>query len=113
MTNNSHQWIALPQNGSYVLVESKDILYCASDGNYSTIFLQDGNKYVACRKLKEMEALLPEESFVRIHHTFIVSLFHVKKYHKGDGGQVELSNGLKLGVSRRKKQDFLNRLIVI
>ena len=113
MLAETQQWIALPQNGSYTLVNEKDILYCESDGNYSTIYLQNGSKCVACRKLKEMEALLPKECFVRIHHTYIVNLCHVRKYYKGDGGQVELSTGRKLDVSRRKKQDFLARLIMV
>ncbi|HFA52078.1 MAG TPA: LytTR family transcriptional regulator [Bacteroidetes bacterium] len=107
------KWIALPQNGGYVLSDVKDILYCESDGNYSTVYMQDGSRHLACRKLKEMEARLPKECFVRIHHGYLVNLFHVKKYHRGDGGQVELSNGLRLDVSRRKKQAFLERLIVV
>ena len=107
------KWIALPQNGSYVLSDVNDILYCESDGNYTTIYINDGSKYVACRKLKDMEALLPREYFVRIHHGYLVNLFHVIKYYKGDGGQVELKNGLRLDVSRRKKSDFLERLIVV
>ncbi|MEO1259007.1 MAG: LytTR family DNA-binding domain-containing protein [Bacteroidota bacterium] len=107
------KWIALPQNGGYQLSDVRNVLYCESDGNYSKVYLKGGGRHVACRKLKDIEALLPTEYFVRIHHCYLVNLMHVKKYHKGDGGQVELTNGLRLDVSRRKKADFMARLIVV
>ncbi|HFA48870.1 MAG TPA: LytTR family transcriptional regulator [Bacteroidetes bacterium] len=111
--HHAQRWIALPQNGSFVLTDIRDIMYCEADGNYTMIFLKNGGKYLACRKLGDVEKLLPATCFVRIHHAHLVNLCHVRKYHKGDGGQVELRNGIKLDVSRRKKQGFMERLIVV
>jgi len=50
---------------------------------------------------------LPAQLFVRIHHSHIINLAQVKKYFKGDGGQVELKDGTRVDVSRRKKDEFL------
>ena len=113
MNNLPLKWIALPENGGYLLSDVRDVMYCESDGNYSMVYLKGGGRHVACRKLKDMGALLPTEYFVRIHHSFLVNLMHVKRYHKGDGGYVELKNGKRLDVSRRKKANFLSRLIVV
>ena len=106
-------WIALPQNGGYIIKDVRKVTHCESDGNYSIIHTEEGGRYTVCRKLKEIEAMLPARCFVRIHHCFLVNLCHVKKYHKGEGGQVELKNDKRLDVSRRKKQGFLDRLIMI
>lgn len=107
------KWIALPQNGGYLLHNVQDVLYCESDGNYTTVYVQDGHRYVACKKLKDIECLLPKDAFIRIHHRYVVNLFHVKKYHKGDGGRIELKNGQCLDVSRRKKAVFLKKIIIV
>lgn len=107
------QWIALPQNGGYIITDVREVMYCKSDGNYTIVYASSGEKYTICRKLKEVESLLPNAFFVRIHHGVLVNLFFVRKYHRGDGGEVELKNGLRMDVSRRKKKDFMDRLIVV
>ena len=57
---------------------------------------------------KILEQQLEPVGFCRIHHEYLVNMDHVTKYHKGDGGEVELSNGEKLAVSRSRKV-FLNK----
>ncbi|MEO7265961.1 MAG: LytTR family DNA-binding domain-containing protein, partial [Ferruginibacter sp.] len=58
----------------------------------------------------EYDRLLEDSGFIRIHKSFLVNLLHVKEYLRGEGGSVILSNGKELEVSRRKKEDFLNKM---
>ncbi|OQD44087.1 LytR/AlgR family response regulator transcription factor [Croceivirga radicis] len=101
--------ITINTDGKLLFLESDEIMYAESDGNYSTLYLQDGQKLVLTKKLKEVNAILPENSFFRIHNSFIVNLGKIKEYLKTDG-YVILKSGHKIPVSRQKKSDFLDLL---
>ncbi|MBW7840655.1 MAG: LytTR family transcriptional regulator, partial [Chitinophagaceae bacterium] len=66
--------------------------------------------WTVTRLLKEFDELLTPYSFFRVHHSYLINLNHLKKYIKGDGGQVVLSNGDTLDVSRRRKDEFIKAL---
>ncbi|MFD0796045.1 LytR/AlgR family response regulator transcription factor [Maribacter chungangensis] len=101
--------ITLNTDGKLIFLESDEILYAESDGNYSTVFLSDGHKIVLTKKLKEVNALLPEDSFFRIHNSYIINLNKIKEFLKTDG-YVVLKSNHKIPVSRQKKSDFLDLL---
>ena len=86
-----------------------DIIYVESDGNYSTLFLADHKKLVITKKLKEVDALLPEHYFFRIHNSYIINLGKIKAFIKNEGYVVMDSNH-KIPVARQRKSDFLEKL---
>ena len=101
--------ITINTDGKLVFLNSDDILYAESDGNYSTIFPTDGQKILLTKKLKEVNTLLPENSFFRIHNSYIINLNKIKEFLKTDG-YVVLESNHKIPVSRQKKSDFLDML---
>lgn len=101
--------ITLNTDGKLIFLESDEILYAESDGNYSTIFLTDGQKIVLTKKLKEVNTILPKDSFFRIHNSYIINLNKIKAFLKTDG-YVILKSNHKIPVSRQKKSDFLDLL---
>ncbi len=104
-----HKKITINTDGKLMFFNSDDILYAESDGNYSTIFLSDGQKILLTKKLKEVNELLPSNSFFRIHNSYIVNLNKIKEFLKTDG-YVILETNHKIPVSRQKKSDFLDLL---
>ena len=104
-----HKRITLNTDGKLLFLENDEILYAESDGNYSTIFLTDGQKIVLTKKLKEVNELLPSDSFFRIHNSYIINLNKIKEFLKTDG-YVVLKSNHKIPVSRQKKSDFLDML---
>ncbi len=101
--------ITINTDGKLLFLNSDDILYAESDGNYSTIFLSDGQKILLTKKLKEVNNLLPDRSFFRIHNSYIINLNKIKEFLKTDG-YVVLESNHKIPVSRQKKSDFLDML---
>ena len=89
---------------------SQDIVYLEASDNYTNIFMTTGKKLLVSRTLKIFEELLPPETFLRIHHGYIVNKFQVEKYIRGEGGQVVMRNGAVLDVSKRKKSMFLQAI---
>lgn len=108
-TQVSEKKITLNTDGKLMFLDSNEIVYAESDGNYSTIFLTDGTKIVLTKKLKEVNELLPQSSFFRVHNSYIINLNKVKEYVKADG-YVILKSKHKIPVSRQKKADFLDLL---
>ena len=101
--------LAIPDNEGIEFVSMRDILYCQSDGNYTRIFTE-GDKYIVSKSLKHFEEILPEKFFFRTHQSFLVNLSYIKKYLRGSGGELILSNGAVIQVARAKKDALLQRI---
>ncbi len=99
--------IALPTMETLEFVEIKNILNCVSDSNYTYIYTVDGDRFYVSKTLKEIEDMLKGHNFVRVHHSHIVNILHVKRYIKGRGGELVLKNGEVIPVSRNKKEDLM------
>ena len=103
--------IALPTLKGYQFVLVNDIVYCEADGTYCKIHLVDKAIFLVSRNLKELEGLLFEHHFFRIHRSFLINMNHAKEYIKGDGGQVLLSNNSLIPVSQRRRESFVKKLL--
>lgn len=105
----SNKKITITADGKLIFLEPAEIVFIESDGNYSSIFLNTGKKIVITKKLKEVNELLPEDHFFRIHNSYIVNLDKIKEFYKTDG-YVMLEGNHKIPVSRQKKSEFLDKV---
>lgn len=101
--------ITINTDGKLLFLDIDDIIFVESDGNYSMIYTTDKQKIVITKKLKEVDALLPEHFFFRIHNSFIVNLTKIKEFVKNHGYVVMTSNH-KIPVARQRKSEFLEKL---
>lgn len=102
--------MALPTMSGYQFVEIRDIIRCESDNTYTTFFLKGKQKVLVSKTLKEVETILEPYGFYRVHNSHLINLEEVTEYLKGEGGQVKLSDGSVVDVSRRRKEEFLERV---
>ena len=93
-----------------IMVNAEDILYCESDSAYCKLVFTDGKSLLLSKTLKDVEEALHQDEFCRIHNSYLINLNYVRKYIKGEGGEVVMNNGMNLPVSRTRKQDFLKLL---
>jgi two-component system LytT family response regulator len=107
---NKLKKVGIPDGDGLVFINLSDIIRCDSDGNYTYFILTSGKKIIASRTLGEYENLFSDESFFRVHRSHLINLEHVKKYIKGEGGYVIMSDNSQVEVSRRNKNDFLEKL---
>lgn len=94
----------------FQVVELDDILYAESSGNYTNLYFNNQQMICTSKPMHEYEELLEDSGFIRIHKSYLVNLLHVKEYVRGEGGSVILSNNKEIEVSRRKKDQFLNKM---
>lgn len=102
--------IAIPTMEGLQMIYVESIISCASDSNYTILQLKNKQKITASRTLKEIEELLEDYSFARVHHSHLVNLNEVEKYIKGEGGYLLMSDGTTVDVSRSRKEILLKRL---
>jgi two-component system, LytTR family, response regulator len=102
--------IALPTMEGLQMVEIDSIISCASNSNYTNFFLKHDKKLTVSRTMKEVEELLSDYSFLRVHNSFLVNLNEINKYFKGEGGYLLMSDDTKIDVSRSRKDILLQKL---
>jgi two-component system LytT family response regulator len=106
-TRHTLNKIAIPTMEGLLFFNIADIVHLEAQSNYTIIHFANHPKLLASRTLKDFEELLPADTFFRTHHSHIINLNYIKRYIKGDGGQIEMQNGNFATVSRRKKDEFL------
>ncbi|MEO8819329.1 MAG: LytTR family DNA-binding domain-containing protein [Ginsengibacter sp.] len=102
--------VAIPTMEGLQMVFVESIISCKADSNYTIILLKNREKIVASRTLKEIEEMLEDYSFARVHHSWLVNLNEVEKYMKGEGGYLLMSDGTAVDVSRSHKEMLLRKL---
>jgi two-component system LytT family response regulator len=91
-------------------ISCADLIGIEGDGRYSLIHTTDGKTQVVSRNIGDFEEELEPHNFFRVHKSWLVNCRHVVQLSSTDGGTVELSNGKKVLLSRRKKNDFLKKM---
>lgn len=102
--------IALPTLEGLQLIPIDSIICCTADSNYTTFRLKGKEKIIVSKTLKDVEELLSEYSFLRVHHSSLVNLNEIDKYIKGEGGYLVMSDGSHVDVSRSRKEMLLKKL---
>jgi two-component system LytT family response regulator len=100
--------VILKTSDTVYAIYEEDIIYCRSDGNYTTFYTQQLEKIVVSKPLKQVEEILSENNFIRCHQSYIVNKKHVLKYNKQ--GVLIVHLDFKVPVSSRRKDYALKRI---
>lgn len=98
------QQVILPTMEGFEIVKMEEIIRLKGNGNFTDLYLTNGNKKMACRFLKHFSEMLPLP-FLRVHKSHIVNLNFVKLYNKG--GYITLEDGAEVEISPTYKEEFL------
>jgi two-component system LytT family response regulator len=92
-------------SGTHV-VDLKDIVYCEAQDCYSVFHLNNGERKLVCKTLKEFEKGLDRTMFLRVHRKYIINMDHIKDR---SGNKVLMTNNITIEISVRKKKEFIQR----
>ena len=102
--------VALPTIQGIHFERLDQIISLEAQGNYTMLHFLDNRRLLVSKTLREIENLLHDGRFIRIHRSFNINLDHLLKYVRGKGGYVEMENGATIAVSAGKKDHFLEML---
>ncbi len=97
--------ILLKTMESYHVVKISDIIYCQSEGNYTTFFIKGARKILVSKPLKYYTQLLSGRRFYRVHQSFLINLQWIIRYDKT--GYIYLEEGHRTPVASRRTEHFL------
>ena len=102
--------IALPTLQEIMYVRVDNIIRCEASNNYTLFYLQNGEKVLVCKTLKEFAELLTPHNFIRTHQSHLVNLHFVKSFLREDGGTLLLSDQTKVPISRQNRDMVKEKL---
>ena len=103
-----YQRLLVPTFQTLELVDVNDIISIKAFENYSRIYLTQGRIYTSTQAFGKFVAMLEHHNFYQCHKSFVVNLDQIVRYHKN--GEIEMAEGIKAPVARRRKEDFLEKL---
>jgi two-component system LytT family response regulator len=109
-TNTQLQRLALSSVEGIYFVDIKDIVWLEAAGAYTKFQIIGQRPIIVSKVLKDYEALLAGLDFIRVHQSNIVNMHHIKKYVRRDCGQLWMTDGRAIEVSRRKKDEVTEAL---
>jgi two-component system, LytTR family, response regulator len=101
--------IALPYQNGVSFAEINTIVYCESDNNYTRFHITGGQQYTVAKTLGDIQEVLEERNFLRVHRQYLVNLEHIKKYVRGEGNYLVMSDGQQIPVARNQKERLLEK----
>lgn len=104
-TTDSSNHLTIKANKKYYKLPHNDILFIESLDNYIKVHTTN-NTHICYEKLIALEKLLPSDTFIRIHRSFIVNISKINSFSSTfiDIGKHQLNIG------RSYRNDVLNRL---
>jgi DNA-binding LytR/AlgR family response regulator len=97
--------IPVVAGGRTELIGHEQVRYVQAEGDYSRVHTFD-RSYLSTASLRELEAALPAERFVRIHRSFLVNLAHVASVRRSGADRLKLAlddaRHTELDVARRQ-----------
>lgn len=110
LRNKPNNRIAISHTRGLKIVEDHTITHLEASGNCTTIYFEDGTRYLDTRTLKIYEHILNPAKFFRVHKSHIINLNRLTEYVNDDGHFAVLKGGLRVPVARNRVTDFVSML---
>lgn len=91
-------------------VDTRSIIFLKADGKYTLVYLVSNQLITSSKNLKMFESILPENLFMRVHHSYLVNMSEIQRFKKEDAVLV-LSDGVEIPVSKSRKDMLVRRLL--
>ena len=93
------------------IIRLAQIVWIEGAGDYARIHVA-GRAHLASRRLKELEAELPSDAFLRVHRSALVRVDRIQELQRGPYGDYEavMDTGDSVRISRRRRKALMDRL---
>lgn len=106
--------LAIPTRNGFRFVDPGDVVMLKADNSYTEVILNNGEKLLASRILRNFEdALTNHLHFFRTHKSYLINTKYITEYIKSDGGYILLNNVYQASISPDKVQEFMDKVISV
>lgn len=109
-STNKKQVLTIPTQEGLEFIDLDELVRCSALKNYTLFYLRSGKKIISSKNMGEYENALQQHDLFRVHHSHIVNIREIRKYIKGRGGCVLMSDGEAIEVAQRRKTEFFSFL---
>lgn len=100
--------IAISGPHGVAFIDLSEIIYCEASNNYSKMILTARRQLLISKTLKDVQEVLEEGYFLRVHRHYMVNLNHVKQFNRHEGMLV-MDNEDIVPIARHQKEDFIEK----
>lgn len=101
--------IVIPVSTGFEILNVSDILYIKAEGSYAKIHLSKNISYTLSKNLKYFEsAFETNQSFVRIHRSFLANINFITRILKNDGYYAVFEDGTQLPITNDKIESVIS-----
>ncbi len=100
--------IVVPTMESLEFIEVDEITRFEADSNYTRIHRTSGKPLLISKTLKNLEMMVEDMGFFRVHNSHLVNVKFIKRLLRGDPGTIVMKDGATLPLSRGKKGGLLD-----
>jgi two-component system, LytTR family, response regulator LytT len=104
--NTENSFITIKADGKMHKVNLDDIIFVEGLKEYAKIILA-GGYLITFERLKNIEEILPDSQFMRVHKSFIIAKNKVKS---AEGNHLEMINKVSIPISREKKEEVIKQI---
>lgn len=104
-SNLDHFYVKV--DGVITKVNMDDVLYIEGMKDYIKVYLNDKSRLITLLSLKQVEALLPSERFVRVHRSFIVAKSKVESI---EGNTIHMA-GQEIPIATNLRAEVLEYIV--
>lgn len=102
--------IELAVKNGVIFIHPRDIIRMEASGSYTTFYLANNTRETVSKNLKECESMLEPSYFYRCHASHIINLHKAVKLISNNGLYIQMSDGSMPEISRRNKEELLEKL---
>jgi two-component system LytT family response regulator len=100
--------IAIPGQNGVSFIELNEIVFVEASNNYSKIILTDKRIFTISKTLRDVQDVLEESHFLRVHRQYIINLNHVKQFNRNES-ILTMDNGEHLPIARNQKEKLMEK----
>ena len=100
--------IAIPGQNGVSFIELNEIVFVEASNNYSKLILTDKRIFTVSKTLKDVQDVLEESHFLRVHRQYIINLNHVKQFNRNESILI-MDNGEHLPIARNQKERLVEK----
>lgn len=105
-TNASNEnYISIKHKSIHIKIPYKEIQWLEIDGNYTSLVLVSGKKYIQKQSLKKFLPQL-DDTFKQIHRSYVVNTYHAKSIDI-NANTLEFRNGTSLPIGSKYKTSIV------